>query len=53
VSGAAKLICVRYQHLQRKLDLDVELSGDADLVAVLAHRALDDIAVAEFLADLT
>ena len=30
----------------------VQLRGDADMVAVLAHRALDDIADAELLADL-
>ena len=30
----------------------VELRGDAHLVAILAHRALDDIADAELLADL-
>jgi hypothetical protein len=30
----------------------VELGGDADMVAVLAHASLDDIADAELLADL-
>ena len=30
----------------------VQLRGDADMVAILAHGALDDIADAEFLADL-